>query len=129
MRWSDNELNWARPLRSIVALFNNQVVNFSFFHLKASDSTLIEGINEDKVKKINSFKSYLNILKTQNIILDQDKRKNIIVKKMINICTNRKLKIDFISNSVMNFMFFPISYLATFFLNVDKILDYTCFFL
>ena len=95
MKWSSNELNWARPLRSIIALFNNQVVNFSFFHLEAGDLTSIEGTNEDKMKKVNSFKSYLKILKSQNIILDQVKRKNIILKKMNNICNNKRLKNNF----------------------------------
>jgi len=95
MRWSVNELNWGRPLRSILALFDNQVINFNFFHLKTSDLTSIEGTNEDKMKKVNSFKSYLNILKSQNIILDHDKRRNIIIKKMNNICFSRKLKNNF----------------------------------
>ena len=95
MRWSINELNWARPLRSIIALFNNQVVNFGFFHLKSGDLTSIEGTNEDKMKKVNSFKSYLKIIKSQNIILDHTKRKNIIVKKMNNICNNKRLKNNF----------------------------------
>ena len=56
----------------------------------------MEDVNEDKIKKINNFKSYLNILKSQNIILDQEKRKNIIViKKMNNICNSRNLKNNF----------------------------------
>ena len=57
MKWSNYDLNWGRPLKSIAALFNKKVINFNFFHLKSGDLTLIDGINEDKVKKINSFKS------------------------------------------------------------------------
>ena len=30
MKWSTYDLNWGRPLRGIVALFNNKIVNFSF---------------------------------------------------------------------------------------------------
>ena len=95
MKWSIHDLNWGRPLKSIIALFNNKVINFNFFHLQSSDLTLIDGTKEDKIKKINSFKSYLNILKSQNIILDQEKRKNIIVRKMNNICNARNLKNNF----------------------------------
>jgi len=95
MKWSVHDLSWGRPLKSIIALFNNKVINFNFFHLQSSDLTLIDGIKEDKIKKINSFKSYLNILKSQNIILDQEKRKNIIVRKMNNICNVRNLKNNF----------------------------------
>ena len=92
MRWSVHDLHWGRPLRSIVALFNNKVIDFDFFHLKSGNITSIDGIKEDKAVKINNFKSYLSTLKNQNIILDHEKRKNVIVKKINNICNSRSLK-------------------------------------
>ena len=95
MKWSTYDLNWGRPLKSIIALFNNKVINFNFFHLQSGNLTLVDGKNEDKIKKINGFKFYLSTLKSQNIILDQEKRKNIIVKKMHNICSTRNLKNNF----------------------------------
>ena len=95
MKWSVYDLSWGRPLKSIIALFNNKVINFDFFHLQSSNLTIIEGTNRDKIKKINNFKSYLKILNSEKIILDQEKRKNIIVRKMNNICNNRKLKNNF----------------------------------
>ena len=36
MKWANYDLNWGRPLRSIVALFNNKILNFNFYHLKSS---------------------------------------------------------------------------------------------
>ena len=95
MKWSVYDLSWGRPLKSIIALFNNKVINFNFFHLQSGDLTLIDGTNEDKIKKINSFKSYLRVLESQDIILDQEKRKNIIVSKMQNICNVKNLKNNF----------------------------------
>jgi len=95
MKWSVYDLKWGRPLKSIIALFNNKVVNFNFFHIQSNNQTLIEGSQEDKIKKINNFSTYLNSLNSQNIILDQEKRKNIILKKMNNICNNENLKKDF----------------------------------
>ena len=95
MRWSTYDLNWGRPLKSIVALFNNKVINFNFFHLKSSNLTSVNETIEEKFKQVDSFKSYLKILKLENIILDQDKREKIILKKMNNICNARKLKSDF----------------------------------
>ena len=95
MKWSTYELNWARPLKSIIALLNNKIISFNFFHLKSGNLTSIDGTNEDKIKKISSFKSYLNILESQNIILDQEKRKDIVIKKMNSICNTRQLKNNF----------------------------------
>ena len=62
MRWSTYDLNWARPLKSIISLFNNKIINFDFFHLKSGNLTSIEGVNDEKIKKISSFKSYFYIL-------------------------------------------------------------------
>ena len=57
MKWSAYDLNWGRPLKSIITLFNNKVVKFNFFHLQSGDQTLIDEINDNKKKRINSFKS------------------------------------------------------------------------
>ncbi len=105
MKWSTYELSWGRPLKSIVALFNNQVIDFDFFHLKSSNQIIIDDTNETSFKKIINFKSYINCLKSKNIILDQEKRKNIIIKKMQSICKSKDLKFDFnekLINEVVN---------------------------
>ena len=95
MKWSSYDLSWARPLKSIISLFNNKVINFDFFHMNSGNLTSVHGVNDEKIKKINNFKSYLNILKSQDIILDQEKRKTLIINKMNNICNLRKLKSNF----------------------------------
>jgi len=91
MKWSTYELSWARPLKSIVSLFDNKIINFNFFHLKSGNLTFVEGNKDEKAIKINGFKSYLNILKSENIILDHEKRKSIITNKMNSICNFRQL--------------------------------------
>ena len=48
MKWSTYDLSWGRPLKSIIALFNNKVVNFEFYHLKSDNLTSVEGNKEDR---------------------------------------------------------------------------------
>ena len=95
MKWSTYDLNWGRPLKSIIALFNRKIINFDFFHLQSGNFTSIDGENEEIVKRISDFKSYLSVLKSANIILDQEVRRNIIIKKMNTICNSKKLKNHF----------------------------------
>ena len=95
MKWSTYDLNWARPLKSIIAIFNKEIINFKFFHLQASNLTFADEINEEKQKEISNFKSYLSILKSQNIILDQEERKIIILRKFNNYCNSRGFKNSF----------------------------------
>jgi len=95
MKWSNYDLVWGRPLKSIVAMFNNKIIDFSFFHLKSDNLTSIYLGGDEKKQKVNNFKSYLNILKLHNIILDQEERRNIIIKKMNHICASRSFKNTF----------------------------------
>jgi len=91
MKWSTYDLSWGRPLKSIIAIFNDKLINFKFFHIHSSNLIYIE----DKIKKVNNFSSYLKFLKHKNIVLDQEKRKKIILKKMNNFCNARNLKNNF----------------------------------
>lgn len=95
MKWSAYDLSWGRPLKSIIALFNNKIINFKFFHLQSNNLTFVDETNGEKQKKVNNFKSYLDILKLQKIVLDQEKRKTIIVSKFSKICDSRELKKNF----------------------------------
>jgi len=92
MKWASYDLNWARPLKSIIALFNNHIVQFNFFHIKSNNITTTDTTNEEKFKKVKNFKSYKNILESQSIILEQDIREKIILKKMSGICKSRNFK-------------------------------------
>ncbi len=92
MKWADYEATWGRPLKSITSIFNNKVVNFNFFHIKSDNLITINGNNGEQFKRINNFKTYSSLLKSQNIILDQEKRKNIIMNKINAACKNKNLK-------------------------------------
>ena len=95
MKWANYDLSWARPLKSIIALFNNEVIDFKFFHLQSNNLTSVDDTDENKQKKVSNFKSYLKILRSQNIVLDQEKRKAIILKRMLSICSSKNLKNSF----------------------------------
>ena len=95
MKWADYDLSWGRPLKSVIAIFSNKIVNFNFFHLKSHNLTFLDDINSGGQRKISNYKSYLNVLKSQKIVLDQEKRKKIIIKRFNNICNSKKLKNHF----------------------------------
>ena len=51
MKWSVYDLSWGRPLKSIIAIFNNKVINFNFFHLHSNNLTFADETNGEKTKK------------------------------------------------------------------------------
>ena len=76
MKWSTHNLIWGRPLRSIFAVFDNKVIPFKFYHMESSEKIIIEQDLLTKSKKIKNFKEYIAFLKTNQIILDHNERKN-----------------------------------------------------
>ena len=92
MRWADHSLVWGRPLKSILALFDNKVIQFNFHHLLSNNMTFSDEVMEEGQKKVKNFTSYLKLLDSKKIILDQKLRKQLIVKQIDKICRARKLK-------------------------------------
>lgn len=92
MKWGNHDLLWGRPLKSILALFNNEIIKFKFYHLQSSNLTFSDEIMEQDQKEIKNFKSYLKFLKKKNIILDHKLRKKIILEKIDKVCKARNLK-------------------------------------
>jgi len=81
MRWGNFSLNWGRPLKSILAIFNKKTLIFKFHHIQSSNLTFIDKDFEEKRKKFSTFKEYKNFFKKQQIIIDPAQRKKIIEKK------------------------------------------------
>ncbi len=91
MKWGEFNLNWGRPLKSILSVFDKKVVNFKFHHLFSSNSTYIDKDFEEKKKNFTDFKSYEKYLRKQGTLIDQDKRKELIKKEFLKILRKRKL--------------------------------------
>ena len=89
MRWSDHDLMWGRPLRSILAIFNNKHLKFDYHHLVSTDGVIIVDNFLDKIKKVKNFQEYASQLKANKILLKQEDRKNNIIKKFKSICTTK----------------------------------------
>ncbi|MDC0981832.1 glycine--tRNA ligase subunit beta [Candidatus Pelagibacter sp.] len=94
MRWSDFSLNWGRPLKSILAIFDRKKLTFNFHHLISSNSTFIDKEFEEKKKIFIDFKDYNNFFKKLNIIIDHNQRKNLIEKKLNEISKKKNILIE-----------------------------------
>ena len=94
MRWSDFNLNWGRPLKSILAIFDKKKLTFNFHHLISSNSTFIDKEFEEKKKIFVDFKDYNNFFKKLNITIDHNLRKNLIEKKLNDISSKKNIIIE-----------------------------------
>ena len=89
MKWSDHDLSWGRPLRSILSIFDKKHFKFKYAHLDTVNFTLIEEDSETKQKKIKDFEEYLKFLNQNEIILDHNKRAKFISEKIQSICKSK----------------------------------------
>ena len=94
MKWGEFDLNWGRPLKSILAVFNKKKLTFDFHHLTSSNSTFIDKEYEEKKKIFIDFKEYNNFFKNLNIVIDHEQRKTLIEKKLNEISNKKNIKIE-----------------------------------
>ena len=85
-----NQAKWVRPIRGIVALFGEQIINFNFAFIQAKNITFDKNNNQIL---INSAKDYEHILQKNNIVVDQHKRKEKILQKIHKITHENYLKL------------------------------------
>ena len=96
-RWAYSDLKWARPLRNILILLNDEPVdgkikigkntflnftNFSFGHRHHNQKIIVKSINQ-----------YEDLLKNNNVIIDRETRKNKILSDIDLLLNNTTLNL------------------------------------
>ena len=96
-RWAYSDLKWARPLRNILILLNDEPVegeirigkntflnftNFSFGHRHHNQKIIVKSINQ-----------YEDLLKNNNVIIDRETRKNKILSDIDLLLNNKQLNL------------------------------------
>ena len=93
MRWGEFELNWGRPLKSILSVFDKKVVSFQFYHISSSNLTFIDKDFEEKKRVFKDFESYEKFFKKEGILISHNKRKEFIEKQFSKILGKKNLSI------------------------------------
>jgi glycyl-tRNA synthetase beta chain len=94
MKWGSYSLNWARPLKSILAVFDNKSLSFKFHHLTCSNTTFIDKEFEDKKKIFKDFKSYKDFFNKSGIMINHILRKEFIIKEFEKISKKKSFNIE-----------------------------------
>ena len=94
MKWGEFDLYWARPLKSILAIFDGKPMQFRYHHLSSSNFTFVDKDFEEKTKTFKNFNSYLSYFKNIKIIIDNELRKKKIEKELIKLSNKKNLKIN-----------------------------------
>ncbi len=105
MKWADYDMEWGRPLKSILCVFDNKSLKFKFHHLESSNATFLDKEFEEKKGVFKNFKSYQSYFKKIGTIIDQNSRKKLIENSLNKISERKNLKLDInakLLNEVVN---------------------------
>lgn len=116
MKWGDKKLKFARPIQWFLALVNNDVVEFE-----------IEGIKSGRKSRGHRFfgkefeamtiDDYFNKIRENNVIIDIDERRNMIVDQIEKNCQENGEKVlidEELLKEVTNLVEYPFPIVGTF---------------
>ncbi len=113
-RWSNTIFKWARPLRNILLLLNDEVVKGKFdlgndCFLTFNNFTFGHRYNNKKII-LKSIRDYEILLKKNHVLLDREKRKQKILHDIGALIKNKETKIledEILLNEVLGLAEFP----------------------
>ncbi|SHG91389.1 glycine--tRNA ligase subunit beta [Tepidibacter thalassicus] len=85
MRWGGKNLRFARPIRWIVSVYNGETLEFDIEGIRASNITRGHRFLGSDNIVVNSVDEYLNKLRENYVILDQNERREIIKEQCIKV--------------------------------------------
>lgn len=93
MRWGAYDIRWVRPVQNIACIFGNEVLDFSFGHIKANDKTFGHRFLSSGSITIKNFDEYEKDLKKNFVILDQNTRKKLIHEEVSKLSASKGLNL------------------------------------
>ena len=85
MRWGGKNMRFARPIRWMVALLNNEILDIDLEGIKSSNITRGHRFLGEKEFEVNSVEEYFEKLDKNFVVLDQHKRKEMIRKQAVEV--------------------------------------------
>ena len=95
MRWSNFEEKFTRPIENIVAILDDETLDFKVIDKKATNKTRGHRFAQNKEVEIKNPLNYLEDLKSVNVYADIQERKDLIVKSASDLAQSHGLCINF----------------------------------
>lgn len=91
MRWNDSGVRFARPVRWLLALYGGKTIRFQYAGMTAGDRTFGHRfLSSGKPLRVKDFKSYSSNLIKAGVIVDQDRRRAMIVSQIEKIAKQKQ---------------------------------------
>ncbi len=113
MVWNESRVPFIRPIRNILAMFNNKPLALEFAGVKAGNKALGHLLLSDSFFEVNSFKDYVQGLIKNFIILKEEERKDKILAEIKDIELELDGRVN-IDDNMLNYYVFSNEYPVAF---------------
>ena len=117
MRWSNFDIKFSRPVRWLVSLLDSQEIKISIASVESSKKSRGHRFSPNKDIEITSIEKYFDILKSANVLVDQNKRKT----KIQELLSKKAAEVDGVIipddellDEITNIVEFPVPVLCSF---------------
>ena len=95
MRWSSFNEKWSRPIKSILCILNEKIINFDYAGVSSGNFTYGNYYYFQKKIKCNNSNNYKKALRKNFVLLDKKERIKKIEIELEKFCEKNKLKLNY----------------------------------
>jgi len=117
MLWNSSRIPFVRPIKTLLALFDNQVVPFQFAGVHSANTTLGHLLLADEPLEVNSFRDYCELLDKNFVIVREEERKEKILREIKEIEEEFGFQVEPDSRMIEDFLYnneYPVAFCGTF---------------
>jgi len=117
MRWGDGSIRFARPIRWLMALFNNEAVSFEIEGIQSGNLTRGHRFLSPASFQMKEIMSYRSLLANNCVVVDPEDRKRTIRKKIEKILAPFNeviIEDEELLDTVVNLVEYPVPVVAAF---------------
>lgn len=117
MKWGDKTFKFARPVHSFLSIFDSEVLPFEIEGVSASDKTFGHRFHGKKDLQVESYESYISVLRENNVIVNFQERKEKVLSQLKKIESDKNVAIpvdESLLDTVANLVEYPYPVVGTF---------------
>ena len=119
MRWGGKNMRFARPIRWMVALLNDKVLDIDLEGIKSSNVTKGHRFLGEREFEVNSAQDYFEKLEKNFVVLDQHKRKEMIRTQAIEVANSLGGEVE-LDDDLLEEITFLVEYPTAFYGEFDE---------
>jgi glycyl-tRNA synthetase beta chain len=94
MLWNASRTPFVRPIKTLLALFDNRIVPFEFAGIHSSNTTRGHLLLSDEPLEVNSFRDYCELLDKNFVIFREEERKEKISREIKEIEEENQFQVE-----------------------------------